>query len=268
MAVQTFIAGGTITRGRCVKQNASGQIIQATVAGERCVGIALQSAVSGDIIAVACEGEFVSIGDIDGALTCATDLALQTAADGQLAALAPVADSGDFSIAIPVFNTVDTAAVANDVLGVIVSVAQVSDPALAADLNTAEADIVTLEGRDLRITLSAAAEAANAIAVTMTQLDSAGAADLGARQYYASLRSNTGVESLTAAATITVGAGGAADSANTNAQVYFSSLGAGTTLLTVTDVTGVLAGTLWLEVQMLSQDGTKCQPARIACVFA
>lgn len=262
------VAGGTITRGRCVKQNASGQVIQATAAGERCFGIALQSAVSGDIVSVAVEGEFVAIGDIDGALTSGTDLALQTAADGQLAALAPVADSGDFSIAYPVFNTSDTGTAAGDCLGVVVSIAQVSDPALATDLAAAEADIVTLQGRDLRITLTAAAEAANAIAVTMTQLDEAGAADLGARQYYAGLRTAAGVESLVAAATITVGAGGAADSTDVRPQVYFSSLGTGTVLLTVTDVTTALVGTLWLEVHMLSQDGTKCQPARIACVFA
>lgn len=45
-------AGGTITRGDRVTANSSGQAITTTSAGNSVVGIALQSAVSGDIFEV------------------------------------------------------------------------------------------------------------------------------------------------------------------------------------------------------------------------
>jgi hypothetical protein len=242
---QSFIAGGTITRGRAVKQDIAGKVVQATSAGERCIGIALQSAVSGDQVAVAMEGEIVSIADIDGAAASATDLAYQTSADGQLTPLAPVADSGDFSIAYPLFNTSDTAVVANDVQAVVVSIAQVSDPGLAGDVAAAQADAtqaladaLAIEQTYRRITLAVGAVAANAIAVTVTVTDYDGNPIAAAVRLFASVYGAGGDQGVAAVYTINeTGAGSNVHPAGgSGGTLLFDTDAAGAATLTITDV--------------------------------
>ncbi len=233
---QSFIAGGTITRGRAVKQNIAGQVVQATAAGERCIGIALQSVVSGEQVAVALEGEVVSIADIDGAAASATDLAYQTSADGQLLPLAPVADSGDFSIAYPLFNTADTTVAANDVQAVVVSIAQVTAPtafavatSAQADATQALADALALGLTYRQVTLTVGLVGGNAIATTVTVTDFNGAPVAATQRLFASVYGANGDQGAAAAYTINeTGAG---------SNVH-PALGSGGTLLFDTDATG------------------------------
>ena len=261
-------AAGTISQGRAVKWNASGQVIQCTVDGEQACGVALEDAVSGGILAVAGEGARIDIGSADGVITPGTHYFVKTAADGQLAAMTASADSGKFYVAQPIFNERQAAAAANDTIEAIVSIGQLTSTTAGADITALQTDVTRLEGRDLYMTLTPGVEAANAIPVLVSQFDTNGAVDAAARNFIASLYDANGLESLVAAATITAGAGCAATSTDARPRLFCASLGTGTFSLTVTDVTGALAGTLYLVVEMVSQDGSKCQTARTALVFA
>jgi len=238
---QSFIAGGTISSGRAVKQDIAGKVVQATVAGERCLGIALQDATSGTQVSVALEGEVVSIASINGAAASATDLAYQTSADGQMSPLAPVADSGKFSIAIPLFNTADTAVAADDVQLVVVSVAQVSDPGLAGDVATAQgdatqalADAAALEATYRRVTLAAPA-GAGTIAATVSVTDYDGNPVIAAQRLFATVYGANGDIGL--AAVYTIGETGAGSNVHPAG-------GAGGSLLFDTDATGAATITI------------------------
>lgn len=239
---QSFIAGGTISSGRAVKQNISGQVIQATVQGERCIGIALQSVVSGDQVSVALDGEVVSIASINGAAASAIDLAYMTSADGQLTPCAPVANTGLFTIAYPLFNTADTTVAADDTQNVVVSIAQVTDPGLAGDVAAAQADATqaladaaAIEGTYRRITLVAPAPAAGNLAVALSVTDYDGNPVAAAQRLFATVYGAGGDQGVAAVYTINeTGAG---------ANVHPAG-GSGGTLLFDTDATGAATITI------------------------
>jgi len=52
LGTSKVVAGGTIAKGDCITSNASGQAIATTTAGNTVIGIALETAVTGDIFEI------------------------------------------------------------------------------------------------------------------------------------------------------------------------------------------------------------------------
>lgn len=120
MSTISATAGGTISAGRFVKRNASGQVIQATVQGEAVVGVCAADAVSGDAVLIYPNGTLAPAVAVGGAITPGTDTFVMTSNAGK--ALAAAAGVGVFTAAIPVYNTARGALADGDVCPMTVAV--------------------------------------------------------------------------------------------------------------------------------------------------
>lgn len=106
-------AGGTISAGRFVKWNASGQVIQCTVQGEAIAGVCGSNAASGDTVTIYPPGTLAPLVDVGGVITPGTDAFVMTSNAGK--ALAASAGPGVFVAAAPVYNTSRAALADGDV---------------------------------------------------------------------------------------------------------------------------------------------------------
>lgn len=104
-------------------------------------------------------------------------------------------------------------------------------------------------------TLSAAAEAANAIAVTLTSADVDGATVSRTIRYSCAVYRVTMALAATADFTITETGAGSPVSTDVQAQLLIDTSATGTATLTVTDVSGAFAGTVYLSVRPVGTAG-------------
>ncbi len=121
------------------------------------------------------------------------------------------------------------------------------------------------------VTLTAAAEAGNAIAVTINVTDLNGNAVARAQRLHCHLRDAAMLDAVAASFTMAETGAGSAVSTTTKPSLLIDTDASGDATVTVTDVSGSFAGTVYLEVQPLPATGSPSKsglPAMIALTFA